>query len=115
MASFTLALLAVATVPLPAANPGQCEWVHGRFAIYNGSSVRRIWIVGTHRVVALKDDDQTSPPEIARYERSGPYLRLEDSLFGDFRICAREARRPGHMQHVYVRGTRHLSLRGKPF
>ena len=104
-----VALLAAA---LPAAKPGQCGWVHGRFAIYNGSGVQRIWIIGTHRVVALFDDDKALPPAIERYERSGP---SQEALFGDFRICARETRRPGHMQHVRVTATRNLRLGGKEF
>jgi hypothetical protein len=111
----TIALLAAIAAQLPAAKPGECGWVHGRFAVYNGSSVRRIWIIGTHRTVAMLDDDDAIPPEIGRYERSGPYFGLEDSLVGDFRICARDTRRPGRMQHVYLRGTRNLTFRGKPF
>ena len=104
-----VALLAAA---LPAAKPGQCGWVHGRFAIYNGSGVQRIWIIGTRRVVALFDDDNALPPAIERYERNGP---SREALFGDFRICAQETRRPGHMQHVRVTATRNLRLGGKPF
>ena|SRR5579875_886099 len=112
MSSFVLALLAASAVPLPAAQPGQCGWVHGRFAVANGSSIRRIWIIGTHRVVALYDDDKNVPPEIERYDRNG---WSEEPLFGDFRICAREPRRPGRMQHVRLTATRNLRLDGKPF
>ncbi|HEX4737186.1 MAG TPA: hypothetical protein VH331_06470 [Allosphingosinicella sp.] len=107
--------MAAAAAPQPAAEVGQCGWVHGRFAIYNGSSVRRIRIIGTHRTVAMRDDDERIPPEIDRYEQSGPYFDLKDSLSGDFRICARETRRLGHMQHVRVTATRNLIFQGKPF
>lgn len=100
-----------APVSLPPAQAGQCGWVHGRYAIYNGSGVRRIWVIGSHRIVALADDDQDIPPVIAHY-RQDPSGGV---LYGDFYICAREASRPGHMQHVRLVRTDHLVLRGKPF
>jgi hypothetical protein len=110
--SLALALLAATAAPLPAAKPGQCGWVHGRFSVYNGSGIQRIWIIGTHRMIAMRDDDDRAPPEIARYERSGAYLKGD--LFGDYRICAREPRRAGHMQHVYVTATRNIRFRTRP-
>ena len=98
---------------LPAAQPGACGWVHGRFLVYNGSSVRRIWIVGTRRLVAMRDYDDSAPAAVERYVNTGPHY--QDGLFGDFRICARDTRRSGHMQHVRVTATRNLRFRGEPF
>jgi hypothetical protein len=111
------ALLAVAApANAPPVRAGDCRWVHGRFAVYNGSSVRRIWLLGTKRIVALKDDDPNLPPEVEQYQRgSASYGGFQDALFGDFYVCALEPSRPGRMQHVRLERTRKLTFRGKPF
>ena len=76
--------------------------------------MQRIWIVGSRRSVAIPDDDPDVPEVIRDYEALGPYLRLQDALFADFRICALEDARPGHMQHVAVSDVRNPIFRGKP-
>ena len=112
----SLLLAGAAPANAPPAREGECRWVHGRYAIYNGSSLRRIWIIGTRRIVALKDDDAAVPPEIERYQRGfASYGGFEDALFGDFYVCALERSRPGHMQHVRLERTRNLKFRGQPF
>jgi hypothetical protein len=110
---FMLLLLIGGAAPatLPPAKSGQCGWVHGRYAVYNGSSVRRIWVIATHRVVALADDDQDIPPEIAQYQQDP----AGGALFGDFYVCALEPSRPGHMQHIRLGRTRNLIFRGRPY
>src|SRR5258706_5557590 len=108
------ALLATATASgvLPPARANQCGWVHGRFAIYNGSGVRRIWVIGTSRIIALTDDDNDIPPAIERYQREATdHSGKEDGLFGDFYVCTRELRRSGWMQHVRLRRTKNLVYR----
>lgn len=94
---------------------GECHWVHGRFAVYNGASVQRIWIIGTKRLVAIPDDDPAIPEVIRSYENLGPFDRFEDALFADFRICALEDNKPGHMQLVRVTDVRNPIFRGRPF
>ena len=106
------ALAAATPANAPPQHAGQCRWVHGRFVIANGSAVRRIWVIGTGRIIALYDSDEQVPPSIKRYEREGPH---EDALFGDFYVCAREDSRPGWMQHVRLIRTRNLLYRGRPY
>jgi hypothetical protein len=120
MMSFVLATLITATAPAtvnaPPQRTGQCRWVHGRFVVANGSSVRRIWVIGTRRIIALHDSDEDIPPSIARYERgAADYRGLDDALFGDFFVCAQENSRPGWMQHVRLVRTRRLIFRGRAF
>jgi hypothetical protein len=105
-------LLAVSEPPL---RTGDCRWVHGRFNLWDGSSVRRIWIIGTHRIVALRDEDSDVPPVIKRYLYSGFYPTKADGLFGDFKVCALEPNQMGHMQHVRLQATENLTFRGRPF
>ena len=94
---------------------GDCRWVHGRFAVYNGSGVQRIWIIGTKRIVAIPDDFPEIPKVIRDYEARGPFLSLNDALFADFELCALEDSKPGHMQHVKVKAVRNAIFRGEPF
>ena len=112
----SLLLIGAAPPNAPPVRAGECRWVHGRFAIYNGSSLRRIWIIGTLRIIALKDDDPNLPPEVEQYQHgSASYGGFEDALFGDFYVCAVDSSLPGHMQHVRLQRTRNLTFRGKPF
>ncbi len=107
----------LALTPAPVSLPqhtGDCEWVHGRYFVYNGSGLRRIWIIGTHRMVSIRDDDNV-PASITRYGQIGFYVRQNAPLNGDFHICAAEPSRPGHMQHIHLTATRNLIFQGKPF
>ncbi|MFL6843837.1 MAG: hypothetical protein ACJ8ER_03020 [Allosphingosinicella sp.] len=116
--TFLFAILLAAAAPAgPPPRAGQCRWVHGRFSVWNGSSVQRIWVIGTRRIVALRDEDPNVPPEIRRYEAGAAEYRGRDvdGLSGEFYICARENGRPGHMQHVRLLQTRYLRFRGRPF
>jgi hypothetical protein len=100
----------------PPARAGECKWVHGRFNVWNGSSIQRIWVIGTRRLIALYDFDEQVLPEIRRYEAGiADYRGGEDGLFGDFFVCARERSRPGRMQHVRLVRIRHLVFHSKPF
>lgn len=111
---FLIAAALLAT-PGPPKQTGECRWVHGRFNLWNGSSVRRIWIVGTHRIVALRDEDADVPAVIKRYLDGGFYPAKADGLFGEFDICALEPNQQDHMQHIRIRATKHLKFRGRPF
>ncbi|MEA3034411.1 MAG: hypothetical protein QOH04_162 [Sphingomonadales bacterium] len=115
---FLLAFAHAATsaATTPPSHAGDCKWVHGRYTIYNGSGVRRIWVIGTRRLIALHDGDRDVPPEIDAYAQGfTSYRGFADALSGDFYVCARERSRPGWIQHVRLAKTRHLVFHGKPF
>lgn len=86
---------------------GECGWVHGRYAIYNGSGLRRIWVIGTNHLMSLRDDDEDVPLELdpARWAPDGP---INKAVYGDFFVCAAERFKPGQMQHVHIRRVRNL-------
>jgi hypothetical protein len=107
---------AAKSLSLPPARAGQCGWVHGRFSVANGSSIQRIWVIGTRRIIALSDYDKSVPPEIRAYERiASEKENWGQDLYGDFHVCALEPSRPGWMQHVRMLRTRNLIFKGKPF
>jgi hypothetical protein len=102
----------------PPAKIGDCRWVHGRFEVANGSSIQRIWIIGTKRIVALPDDYPHLPKVLSEYEAAYAWREQpgkDTALYADFRVCALEDDRPGHMQHVRVDILRNGLVAGKPF
>jgi hypothetical protein len=106
----------LATQPPP--KTGNCEWVHGRFVVANGSGIQRIWIVGSKRIVAIPDDYPHLPQALSDYEKAYAWPMepgVDTDLYADFRICALEDSRPGHMQHVRVEELRNGLVAGKPF
>ena len=95
-----------ATIPQRA---GQCSWVRGRFSISNGSSLNRLWVVGSGHLLALRDGDDDVPPAIWRlWNQPNPF---DYELWGEFRVCARERWIDGHMQHVRITATSKTVLR----
>jgi hypothetical protein len=94
--------------PLFPVRAGQCQWVRGGFSVANGSSVNRLFVSGTHHLLALYDDDARVPPAIAAFWKQEP---MEHRLWGDFFVCARERYVAGHMQHVRIVRTRRTSVR----
>ncbi|HSQ95311.1 MAG TPA: hypothetical protein VLM18_04320 [Croceibacterium sp.] len=90
-AALTPLLLAVPANARPSGwfprKTGECGWVHGRYAVYNGSGVRRIWVVGTNHMLNLWDEDRDVPADLD--------VGFDKRLYGDFLVCAVEAFRPG--------------------
>lgn len=90
-----------------------CQWVHGRYGLYLGSGVRRIWIIGTRRIVHMWDEDETPLPSAL--------LRFRDErepgafLYGDCKICPLEPDQAGVSRHIRIRDARRLIYKGKPF
>ncbi len=102
-----------AAPPGPPAKTGDCRWVRGRFAIYNGSGVRRIWILGTRRMIAIPDQVTALPKALEAYQGASPPEVLP--LHARFRVCALEDSRPGRMQHVRVEAVEGGMLGGRAF
>ena len=65
---------------------GECGWVHGRFAIYNGSGLSRIWVIGTSHMLSLRDSDDSAPDELDARKWSGRDGPINDALYGDFYV-----------------------------
>jgi len=83
---------------------GQCQWVHGQFAFWNGSGIRRIWVIRTKHLINLYDWDENVPD--GRFSLKNAWPR--EDYVGDFYVCAREKFIPGHMQHVRLVRVRRL-------
>jgi len=104
-------LLANAPAPFPA-RVGECGWVRGRFAIYNGSSIQRLRVLGTRHVLALRDDDDRLPQALRRIWSSGAFVPGSGrGIYGAFKVCAIERWVPDHLQHIRLVDARNLIVR----
>ena len=106
-----IAALLLAGAQPALAKAGDCGWVHGRFSVTNGSMIHRIWVIGTSHMLSLDipDEGEGSAVDPFRhlYDRFTPF---EDDIFGDFYVCARERRVPGHMQSVHLKRMKNLLI-----
>lgn len=75
---------------------GACFVVHGRLSNWNGNPTQRIWIVGTKRMLGVRED--TDLPK-ALGDKMGNF---EDVAVGDFEICPLTLEHKGRMQIVCV-------------
>jgi len=69
-----------------------CYTVHGRLSNWNGNPTRRIWIIGTKRMLGLRDG--TELPGVLQK----PLSDFDHEVYGDFEFCPFTAERSGVMQ-----------------
>jgi hypothetical protein len=122
--------LGLALVPLahaavfPRSAPlGQCKIVRGRMALYNGTLSFRIWVIGTHRMLRVVDDDgdnfndiEKLPAPLAtamRPFKSEPAGFFGRKVFARYKVCAFTMSRPGVMQSVTVTDATDIRVVGK--
>lgn len=108
--------LAPAAAPIPPcrAHPdlvGPCRTVHGRLFFANGTPSKRIWVVGTRRILGVSERPSSGGegleglPANLRAALAGHPFGIR--LYGDFEVCPFTRQRPGWMQFVCVaRATR---------
>jgi hypothetical protein len=86
-----------------------CFSLRGRLSIYNGSYVERLWPVGTKRLIALVNTDDTDadlPKSLTRRFDLGPPTTV--AIFGVYEVCPITRQRPGVMQHACLVKASHL-------
>lgn len=113
-----LAILALASAASPALariacarDPrvvGPCFEVRGRLTLALGTPSTRIWIVGSKRLLGVKDAERPMVPDEIAAQLNGDYER---AIFADFTVCPLTARRAGHMQMVCVEAARRVVVR----
>jgi len=89
---------------------GDCGWVHGRYAVYNGSAVHRIWMIGAHRVLSLDMDQEDIPAQFLPLFKSKAFEPVGNAILGDFYVCASGRRIAGRMQKVKLKEARNLRV-----
>jgi hypothetical protein len=89
---------------------GPCYHVRGRLSYYNGTPSTRIWVVGTHHMLAVTGEDQELPPDVKRLLKG-----FDDQIFADFTVCPLLKERPGSMGSVFVKSASHVVNRPEPY
>lgn len=82
-----------------------CFKVHGRLSNWNGNPTQRIWIIGTKRMLGLRED--TDLPR-ALGDKLGDF---DDVATGDFEICPLTHEQKGKMQIVCVASASSVMVR----
>jgi hypothetical protein len=88
---------------------GPCYQVRGRLSFYNGTPSTRIWIIGTHRMLGVRSEDQNLPPNVKKLLKG-----FDDRIFADFSVCPLTKERPGRMRIVFVQAASHVVNRPEP-
>ena len=81
-----------------------CFTIRGRLSYSNGSPSARIWRVGTHRMLGIRNDEL--PKEI-----EDKMLNFDTELWGEFKVCPLTQEQPEHMQFVCIESWRNLKAR----
>ena len=69
-----------------------CYTVHGRLNNWNGNPTRRIWIIGTKRMLGLRDGTEL-PVALEK-----PLSDFDHEVYGDFDFCPFTPQKSGVMQ-----------------
>lgn len=81
-----------------------CFTVHGRLSNWNGNPTGRIWVIGTKRVLGIREDAEL-PKSLA--EKMGNF---DDVATGDFEVCPFAKKSPGHMQIVCIASVSRITV-----
>src|SRR6516162_6689718 len=73
--------------------------IHGRLHYYNGGGEMRIWIVGSKRMLSVKDGPANQKLNWILGEDRDVFSR---TIYGDFAVDPTEPDTKGHMRHVRV-------------
>ncbi len=82
---------------------GNCFKVHGRISIYNGNPSIRIWIVGTNRLLGMRNAEISS-------EILNAYLKINTHIYGDFIVCPLTQFEKGTMQNICLKSGKNLVI-----
>jgi hypothetical protein len=83
---------------------GQCFLVHARYSNWNGNPTGRLWIIGTNRMLGIREDTDL-PPTLLK-----GLGEFDDTATGDFEVCPLTHEKPGVMQIVCVASAQHVTF-----
>jgi len=92
---------------------GRCFSVHGRLSIYNGTPARRLWRVGTKRVLGISEQRFALEGYRNVPENIESQLNQDVVIFGDFVVCPFTHPKSGEMQLVCIDEAKNLVVRKK--
>jgi hypothetical protein len=117
-ALITVVLGSAAQAEPPFARADACRTVHGRMELWNGTPSVRIWVVGTHRILGVTQQDETFsqlPRSITSLWNGKDTERdWNTAIYADFEVCAVTEVGPGSMQMVRVVDAHNAIRRPRP-
>jgi hypothetical protein len=88
---------------------GEAFRVHGRLSVYNGNPSCRIWIVGTNRILGIREIEEKAliPPGLLRILKEDINDRL---IYADFVVSPLTEYKEGVMQIVRVESAENVVI-----
>jgi hypothetical protein len=83
---------------------GACFKVHGRLSTWNGNPTGRIWIIGTKRILGVRDDIRYP---VALGNRLGHF---DDVATGNFEVCPLTREQKGRMRIVCIASVSNIKV-----
>jgi hypothetical protein len=90
---------------------GRCFTVRGRLSVYNGTPARRLWRIGTKRVLGISEQRFAATGYRNVPEDIESKLNQDVAIFGDFVVCPFTRSKPGEMQLVCIESAKNLVTR----
>jgi|SRR5215831_914811 len=91
----------------------RCFNIHGRLSTYNGTPARRLWRIGTKRVLGISEQRFA----VAGYrnipEDIESKLNQDVAIYGDFLVCPFTRSKPGEMQLVCIEEGKNVAVKEK--
>ena len=84
---------------------GPSSKIHGRLSAWNGTPSLRIWIIGTNRMLGVRDG---TPLPRNLEDLMGNF---DTEIYGDFTVCPLTQLKRGVMQIVCVNSASNLTIR----
>ncbi|MFH0796018.1 MAG: hypothetical protein V2A65_03060 [Candidatus Omnitrophota bacterium] len=79
--------------------------VHGRLSMWNGNPSMRIWIIGTKRMLGIREGTQL-PENLEKL-----LIGFDTEVYGDFTVCHLAPYAEGDMQIVCVQAASNLIVK----
>jgi hypothetical protein len=76
--------------------------VHGRLSNWNGNPSQRIWIIGTKRMLGIREGTEL-PANLTKL-----FGDFDTEVYGDFAVCPLTKSKPGVMQIICVQSANNL-------
>jgi hypothetical protein len=83
-----------------------CFNVRGRLNYWEGTPSTRIWIIGTHRVLGLPEEDTDLPNSVKAHLHT-----FGDEITADYVVCPLDKYRKGEMQMVCVQSASNVQFK----
>jgi len=93
---------------------GKSFRIHGRLSVYNGNPSCRIWIVGTNRILGIREIEEKSliPPGLLQILKEDINDRL---IYADFVVTPLTQYKEGVMEIVRVESAENVVITNRDF